>query len=300
MSLADPVAFAKDFIAGGVAAAISKTAVAPIERVKLLLQVQHISKQISEEKRYKGIIDCFVRIPREQGVLAYWRGNMANVIRYFPTQALNFAFKDKYKQIFLGGVDKSTQFWRYFLGNLASGGAAGATSLCFVYPLDFARTRLAADVGKAGHEREFTGLGNCIAKIFKSDGMTGLYRGFGVSVQGIIIYRASYFGFFDTAKGYLPNPKNTPFLISWAIAQTVTTGAGIISYPFDTVRRRMMMQSGRAKADIVYKNTMHCWAVIYKTEGGKAFFKGAFSNVLRGTGGALVLVLYDEIKNFLF
>ncbi|XP_049784524.1 ADP,ATP carrier protein 2-like [Schistocerca cancellata] len=300
MSLADPVAFAKDFIAGGVAAAISKTAVAPIERVKLLLQVQHISKQISEEKRYKGIIDCFVRIPREQGVLAYWRGNMANVIRYFPTQALNFAFKDKYKQIFLGGVDKNTQFWRYFLGNLASGGAAGATSLCFVYPLDFARTRLAADVGKAGHEREFSGLGNCIAKIFKSDGMTGLYRGFGVSVQGIIIYRASYFGFFDTAKGYLPNPKNTPFLISWAIAQTVTTGAGIISYPFDTVRRRMMMQSGRAKADIVYKNTMHCWAVIYKTEGGKAFFKGAFSNVLRGTGGALVLVLYDEIKNFLF
>ncbi|XP_046998812.1 ADP,ATP carrier protein 2-like [Schistocerca americana] len=300
MSLADPVAFAKDFIAGGVAAAISKTAVAPIERVKLLLQVQHISKQISEEKRYKGIIDCFVRIPREQGVLAYWRGNMANVIRYFPTQALNFAFKDKYKQIFLGGVDKNTQFWRYFLGNLASGGAAGATSLCFVYPLDFARTRLAADVGKAGSEREFTGLGNCIAKIFKSDGMTGLYRGFGVSVQGIIIYRASYFGFFDTAKGYLPNPKNTPFLISWAIAQTVTTGAGIISYPFDTVRRRMMMQSGRAKADVVYKNTMHCWAVIYKTEGGKAFFKGAFSNVLRGTGGALVLVLYDEIKNFLF
>lgn len=88
-----------------------------------------------------GMVDCFVRIPKEQGVLAYWRGNMANVIRYFPTQALNFAFKDKYKQIFLANVDKNTQFWRYFMGNLASGGAAGATSLCFVYPLDFARTR---------------------------------------------------------------------------------------------------------------------------------------------------------------
>jgi len=216
MSLADPVAFLKDFIAGGVAAAISKTAVAPIERVKLLLQVQHISKQISEEQRYKGMVDCFVRIPKEQGFLSYWRGNFANVIRYFPTQALNFAFKDKYKQVFLGGVDKKTQFWRYFMGNLASGGAAGATSLCFVYPLDFARTRLAADVGKGSTQREFTGLGNCIAKIFKTDGIVGLYRGFGVSVQGIIIYRAAYFGFFDTAKGMLPDPKNTPFLISWA------------------------------------------------------------------------------------
>jgi len=83
------------------------------------------------------------------------------------------------------------------------------------------------------------------------------------------------------------------------LLQVVTTVAGIISYPFDTVRRRMMMQSGRAKSDILYKNTLHCWATIYKSEGGNAFFKGAFSNVLRGTGGALVLVLYDEIKNLI-
>lgn len=61
--------------------------------------------------------------------------------RYFPTQALNFAFKDKYKLLFLNNVDKDKQFWRFFAGNLASGGAAGATSLLIVYPLDFARTR---------------------------------------------------------------------------------------------------------------------------------------------------------------
>lgn len=300
MSAFDPVSFAKDFVAGGISAAISKTAVAPIERVKLLLQVQHASKQITADKHYKGIIDAFVRIPREQGVLSYWRGNLANVIRYFPTQALNFAFKDKYKQVFLGGVDKKTQFWRYFAGNLASGGAAGATSLCFVYPLDFARTRLAADVGKGAAEREFSGLGNCLAKIFKSDGIYGLYRGFNVSVQGIIIYRAAYFGFYDTAKGMLPDPKNTPLVISWLIAQTVTTVSGIISYPFDTVRRRMMMQSGRAKNDRMYKNTIDCWVKIAKAEGSNAFFKGALSNVFRGTGGAFVLVLYDELKAFLF
>jgi solute carrier family 25 (adenine nucleotide translocator) protein 4/5/6/31 len=300
MALTDPVAFAKDFIAGGVAAAISKTAVAPIERVKLLLQVQHASKQLSKDQQYKGMVDCFVRIPREQGFLSFWRGNLANVIRYFPTQALNFAFKDKYKQVFLGGVDKKTQFWRYFAGNLASGGAAGATSLCFVYPLDYARTRLAADVGKGAGTREFNGLGDCIMKTFRSDGLVGLYRGFNVSVQGIIIYRAAYFGFFDTAKGMLPDPKKTPLVISWAIAQAVTTVAGIMSYPFDTVRRRMMMQSGRRGADIMYTGTIDCWKKIAAQEGGKAFFKGAFSNVLRGTGGAFVLVLYDEIKAFLF
>jgi len=296
----DPMSFAKDFLAGGVAAAISKTAVAPIERVKLLLQVQHASKQIAKDQQYKGMVDCFIRIPKEQGALAYWRGNLANVIRYFPTQALNFAFKDKYKQIFLGGVDKKKQFWRFFVGNLASGGAAGATSLCFVYPLDFARTRLAADIGKSGGEREFKGLGDCLVKIFKNDGLVGLYRGFGVSVQGIIIYRAAFFGLYDTAKGMLTDPKNTPLVVSWAIAQCVTTVSGIISYPFDTVRRRMMMQSGRKGADIMYTSTLDCWKKIAKQEGSGAFFKGAFSNVLRGTGGALVLVLYDEIQVFLF
>lgn len=78
---------------------------------------------------------------------------------------------------------------------------------------------MAADVGKAGAEREFSGLGNCLTKIFKADGIGGLYRGFGVSVQGIIIYRAAYFGFYDTARGMLPDPKKTPFLVSWGIAQ---------------------------------------------------------------------------------
>jgi len=293
----DPMSFAKDFLAGGVSAAVSKTAVAPIERVKLLLQVQAASKQIAVENQYKGIIDCFVRIPKEQGIGAFWRGNLANVIRYFPTQALNFAFKDVYKQIFLGGVDQKTQFWRYFMGNLGSGGAAGATSLCFVYPLDFARTRLGADVGR-GAERQYNGLVDCLKKTVKSDGIVGLYRGFSVSVQGIIIYRAAYFGCFDTAKSMVPKEQSN-FFTSWAIAQVVTTASGIISYPFDTVRRRMMMQSGRAKSDIMYKNTLDCWVKISKQEGTGAFFKGAFSNVLRGTGGALVLVFYDEIQKII-
>lgn len=285
-----------DLASGGTAAAISKTAVAPIERVKLLLQVQDASSTIAVDKRYKGIIDVLVRVPKEQGFAALWRGNLANVIRYFPTQALNFAFKDTYKKMFLEGLDKKKDFWKFFAGNLASGGAAGATSLCFVYPLDFARTRLAADVGK-GANREFKGLLDCLVKVAKHDGPIGLYRGFFVSVQGIIIYRAAYFGLFDTAKMVLASEGNLNFFIAWAIAQVVTVGSGILSYPWDTVRRRMMMQSGRK--DVLYKNTLDCAKKIIKNEGLSAMFKGALSNVFRGTGGALVLAIYDEIQKFL-
>jgi len=293
----DTKKFAIDLASGGCAAAVSKTAVAPIERVKLLLQVQDASSTISVDKRYKGIIDVLVRVPKEQGFAALWRGNLANVIRYFPTQALNFAFKDTYKKLFLDGVDKKKQFWTFFAGNLASGGAAGATSLCFVYPLDFARTRLAADVGK-GESREFKGLADCLVKIAKSDGPIGLYRGFFVSVQGIIIYRAAYFGMFDTAKSvFTTGDQKLNFFAAWGIAQVVTIGSGILSYPWDTVRRRMMMQSGRK--DILYKNTLDCALKIVKNEGISAMFKGALSNVFRGTGGALVLAIYDEIQKYI-
>ena len=292
----DPLSFFKDFMAGGVSAAVSKTVVAPIERVKLLLQVQAASKQIAAQDQYKGIVDAFVRIPKEQGIRSFWRGNLVNVIRYFPTQALNFAFKDRYKQVFMSGIDKKTQFGKWFLANLASGGAAGASSLCFVYPLDYARTRLSADVGKSAAEREYTGLGNCLVKTFKTDGFIGLYRGFNMSIQGIIVYRAAYFGLYDTARGMLPDAKKTPLVVNWMIAQCVTTFAGIVSYPLDTVRRRMMMQSGRKASEVMYKGTIDCWKKIYQQEGGSAFFKGAFSNIIRGTGGALVLVFYDELK----
>uniref|UniRef100_A0A2R9C655 ADP/ATP translocase n=1 Tax=Pan paniscus TaxID=9597 RepID=A0A2R9C655_PANPA len=274
------VSFAKDSLAGGVAAAISKMAVAPIKRVNLLLQVQHTSKQITADKQYKGIRDCMVCIPKEHGVLS-WCGNLAS--------ALNFTFKDKYKQIFLGGVDKRSQFWCYFAGNLASGGATGATSLCFVYPLDFAHTRVAADVGKAGAEREFRGFGDCLVKIYKSDGIKSLYQGFNVSVQGII-YRAAW-----NASG----SQEHSHCHQLDDAQTVTAVAGLTSYPFDTICCYMMMQSGCKGTDIMYTGTFDCWRKITHDEGSKAVFKGAWSSVLRGMGGTFVLVLYDETKKYM-
>ena len=289
--------FIVDFMMGGVSAAVSKTIVAPIERVKLLLQVQDASSTIKPEDRYNGIGDCFTRVVKEQGVASLWRGNLANVIRYFPTQALNFSFKDLYKKWF-NPYNPKTEPVKFFIGNCASGGAAGATSLCVVYPLDFARTRLAADVGSGG-DREFSGLVDCLMKVAKKDGPQGLYRGFGISVVGIVAYRATYFGMFDTGKAILfPDAKKANVIAMWAFAQVVTVGAGVASYPLDTVRRRLMMDSGRKEK--MYQGTMDCFKRIYLDEGGGAFFKGALSNILRGTGGALVLVFYSKAEALVY
>jgi len=287
--------FVLDFVAGGISAAVSKTVVAPVERVKLLLQIQDAHKFIAKEERYNGMVDCFKRVYKEQGFLSYWRGNVVNVVRYFPTQALNFAFKDKYQAIFLGGVDKKEQFWRFFAGALASGGAAGATSLLVVYPLDFARTRLGADVGKVASEREFKGLIDCVVKSYKSEGLVrGLYPGFLVSVQGIIVYRAFYFGTYDTVKTMFDKPN---ILVKFGIAQAVAVFSVTVSYPFDTVRRRLMMMSGEGEK--MYSGTVDCAKKIVKNEGWLAMFKGNGTNVIRSVGCALVLVCYDEIIHVL-
>merc|ERR1711871_219215 len=141
---------------------------------------------------------------QEQGLGAFWRGNFVNVIRYFPTQAFNFAFKDTIKAMFPKYSSK-TDFGMFFLVNMASGGLAGAGSLCIVYPLDYARTRLASDVGSG--KREFSGLLDCLRKT-AARGPGALYNGFGVSMIGIIPYRGVYFGMFDTLSDLNPYQKD--------------------------------------------------------------------------------------------
>merc|ERR1712001_531932 len=119
--------FLENFMLSGVAAGVSKTAAAPIERVKLLVQNQNeVLKQGILDKPYNGVLDCTQRVLRTEGIYPFWRGNLANVLRYFPTQALNFAFKDTVKE-----ASNATKF----ATNIASGGAAGTMSLLFVYSL---------------------------------------------------------------------------------------------------------------------------------------------------------------------
>ncbi|CAO2047719.1 unnamed protein product [Urochloa humidicola] len=292
--------FMIDFLMGGVSAAVSKTAAAPIERVKLLIQNQdEMIKAGRLSEPYNGIGDCFKRTIKDEGFSSLWRGNTANVIRYFPTQALNFAFKDYFKRLFNFKKDKDG-YWKWFAGNLASGGAAGASSLFFVYSLDYARTRLANDAkaAKGGGERQFNGLVDVYRKTLKSDGIAGLYRGFNISCVGIIVYRGLYFGLYDSIKPVvLTGNLQDNFFASFALGWLITNGAGLASYPIDTVRRRMMMTSGEA---VKYKSSLDAFQQILKKEGPKSLFKGAGANILRAIAGAGVLSGYDQLQILFF
>merc|ERR1712001_519212 len=151
------LSFFENFMLSGVAAGVSKTAAAPIERVKLLVQNQgEMLKQGVLDKPYNGVLDCTRKTMQSEGIGAFWRGNMANVIRYFPTQALNFAFKDTVKAMFKTAKDAPQ--YEKFGKNILSGGVAGSLSLTFVYSLDYCRTRLANDAKSKTGTRQYSGM----------------------------------------------------------------------------------------------------------------------------------------------
>merc|ERR1711862_184272 len=163
-------------------------------------------------------------------------------------------------------------------------------------------TRLASYVGSG--KKTFSGLGDCIAKTMKGPGgVMALYTGFGVSVVGIVRYRGLQLGCFDTITGLNPWKKDKGIMgavTTFAAAQTaITIGAGA-TYPLDTVRRRLQMQSEKPPEEHLYKGTGDCFKKIAAEEGLAAgLYKGFVANIFRSVGGALVLVLYDRAKIYL-
>jgi len=215
-------------------------------------------------------------------------------MRYFPNQALNFAFKDTFKKYF-ANYDPDREFKKFFFGNCLSGGLAGSISLMILHPIDLVRTRLATDnQSTVGGKRKFDGTLDCFKKLYLNEGgIKSLYTGVVVSVVGIFLYRALYFGGYDTVKAKMMN-EETNFFVKWTAAQSITIMSGMCMYPLDTIRRRIIVQSGEATKP--YKNSFDCIRKIYLQEGFTGYYKGFLTNAFRTCGSSIVLVLYDEFQ----
>jgi len=287
-----------DMALGGVSGGIVKTAMAPIERVKLLLQTQDSNPKVisGEVKKYTGIGDCFKRVSSEQGTSAFWRGNLVNCIRYAPQQGSALAFNDQIKRM-APKFDPKTQFWQDFGGKLLAGGVAGGAANVVCYPFDFARTRLASDIGSG--KKSFDGIIDCITKTVKQGGITGLYRGAAVTVAGAFVYRGGQLGLFAQIMDMNPYKQDKGVLGVVAaftcatVARSITTP---FNYPFDTIRRRMMLDSEKPAAERMYRSGVHCFGQVMKNEGFKGMYKGLIPEMVRGLGGPAVLTAYDRIK----
>ena len=275
------------FVAGGISGAVAKTVTAPLEAIKLKLQYT--------EDDDEGALDCARRILEREGWRGFYRGNLANVLRYFPTQAFNFAFKDKIRRL-MPKVDRKKHPWRAFAVNIVSGGIAGAGSLSLVYPLDTARTQLLICTNDDGSPK----YANMMEFVRDWNGdVRKLYEGYVVSVAGIIPFRAIYFIVNDTLRAILPwiRDEGLKGLVSkFTCAQAAALCAAYASFPFDTVRRRLQVDAQRPLGERRYKGNLDCLKKVYRVEGVRALFRGAGYNAVRTVTSALALVAYGELK----
>merc|ERR1711981_1003067 len=284
--------------AGGVSGAVAKTITAPLEKVKLAIQNQDSNPRVlsGEMKRYTGMVDCTKRHISELGASSLWRGNVANCVRYVPTAAFNLMFKDTIKGMF-PKYNKNTDFGMFAATQIASGAFAGGVTNTLVYPLIYIRTVLGADLGKV---KKYNSMMDCMQKTIKENGFFSLYNGIGPSTCGIVVYRGAQFGVQDILKAFNPYQKQTTAIALFSkfmVAQLAVSISGIVAYPFDTMQRRLQIEASKPEAEQIYNGMKDCFQKILKDEGAKGFFKGALANILRGTGAAIVLVLYDEIMN---
>ena len=288
-------------LAGGIAGAAAKTCVAPLERIKMLLQVHGMTNTTAAAatSRPPGLLNMAKEILMVDGPVGFWRGNVANVVRIIPTKGILFACNDQYRVLY--GVDpKNPDPLRL----MASGASAGMTSTLLTYPLDLVRSRLmmiSASASATQGGAHYTGILDCFVKTYRQEGVRGLYGGLGPTLTGIIPYAGVSFAAFDVIKEYMPRDEHNKIATQYKLLCGAIAGflSQSVSYPVDTVRRRMQLQ-GCTGGERLYKNAIDCTAQVFRKEGLFAFYRGLSANLLRAAPNtAIQFTAYEQICHWL-
>ena len=288
-------------LAGGTAGAVAKTCVAPLERIKMLLQVHGMTMTSANKKAPSpGIIKVGRDVLMTDGPVGFWKGNIANVIRIIPTKGVLFACNDKYRTLFQVNPQNPD-----VLRLVASGAAAGMTSTLLTYPLDLVRSRLMmmhSGGGGGGGSQQYTGIIDCFSKTIRHEGVRGLYGGLGPTLVGIVPYAGVSFAAFDTMKQYMPKDEQGKIKTQWKLLCGAIAGfvSQTVSYPVDTIRRRLQLQGGLGRSEKLYKNAWSCAYSIFQKEGISAFYHGLTTNLMRAAPNtAIQFTAYEQFCKFL-
>eukprot|EP01129_Flabellula_baltica_P001822 TRINITY_DN1172_c0_g1_i1.p1 TRINITY_DN1172_c0_g1~~TRINITY_DN1172_c0_g1_i1.p1 ORF type:complete len:300 (-),score=57.16 TRINITY_DN1172_c0_g1_i1:785-1684(-) len=286
---------ASQIIAGAGSGMITKTAVAPLERLKILYQVQAMTHG---EKKYKGILNSLKMIFREEGLRGFYKGNGANVVRVIPVYALKFAFNDWFKDIVCRPGQSVKQL---SVGQLMlSGTLAGLFQQSITFPLEFIRTRLS--LSSALGETHYKGIVHCAVVTLKKEGISAFYKGYTPTLLSGAPYVGLQMTFYDLFKRNIPGggfEGNLAFMNSLMCGAMAGLAAQSITFPGDTVRRRMIT-NGIGGKERHYTTTWDCCKKMLANEGWTSFFFGLKANAVRCIPGAAIqFAAYEGLKTFL-
>jgi solute carrier family 25 (adenine nucleotide translocator) protein 4/5/6/31 len=199
--------------------------------------------------------------------------------------------------------------WGRYLCNIHTGG----TTTTVLYPIQYLRTRLAMDMGATPEARKYPrGMRDVFCGTLKTDGVKGLYQGYGLALFGVVVYRALHLGGYDVMKSELlhrlesnnSDTESDSIELSMAqrfvLAQTVSVIAAVVCYPMDSVKRRLMMQACTPITERQYRHTLDCFQKVFRREGVRGFYLGFGPNLVRSVGNAMLLVGYDTVKSLIY
>ncbi|KAI0356157.1 mitochondrial carrier [Trametes cingulata] len=313
------------FIAGGIAGAASRTVVSPLERLKIIQQVQ----PASSDKQYKGVWSSLVRMWQEEGFKGYMRGNGINCLRIIPYSAVQFTTYEQLKKWFTGHgarpLDTPTR--------LCAGALAGITSVCTTYPLDLVRSRLsiatasiplqssATSSGAAQpalvsayhtasasarpvaatvfSPQDLTMWGMTLKVMREEGGVRALYRGLVPTAMGVAPYVGINFASYEALRGIITPPGKSSVhrkLLCGALAGSISQ---TLTYPFDVLRRKMQV-TGMNALGYKYNGALDALRSILRTEGVKGLYRGLWPNLLKVAPSiATSFFTYELVKELL-
>lgn len=218
----------RHLLAGAIAGGVSRTTTAPLDRLKVILQVQSTKQKIS---------DCFKYMLKEGGKKSLWRGNGINVLKIAPETAIKFAAYEQVKRVIRGPENRPLSIFERFV----AGATAGCIAQSTIYPLEVLKTRLA--LRKTG---QYAGMFDAAKKIYCVEGLRSFYRGYIPNILGIIPYAGIDLAVYETLKKkYLSTHSEQEAPQIWlllACGSASSTLGQVCSYPLALVRTRLQAQ----------------------------------------------------------
>ncbi|KAF8902651.1 mitochondrial carrier domain-containing protein [Mucidula mucida] len=311
------------FIAGGCAGAASRTVVSPLERLKIIQQVQ----PQSSSHQYKGVWRSLVRMWQEEGFRGYMRGNGINCLRIVPYSAVQFTTYEQLKKWFTQQGTRELDTPK----RLASGALAGITSVCSTYPLDLVRARLSiatasipvsvqpntkpilssSEALRAGYHTaartsnytaaEMTIWGMTLKIMREEGGIRGLYRGLIATAVGVAPYVGINFAAYELLRGILTPPGQSSVPRKLACGALAGSISQTLTYPFDVLRRKMQVTGMKSSGlGIQYTGAFDALRGIIRKEGIRGLYRGLWPNLLKVAPSiATSFFTYELVKDFL-
>ncbi|XP_021769071.1 mitochondrial substrate carrier family protein B-like isoform X1 [Chenopodium quinoa] len=287
-------------LAGGIAGAVSKTCTAPLARLTILFQVQGMHSDVATLKK-ACIWKEASRIMHEEGLRAFWKGNLVTIAHRLPYSSVSFYSYERYKnllQSFPGLESSSENIGAHIFVRLTGGFLAGVTSAAATYPLDLVRTRLAAQTNVTYYK----GIWHALHTISKEEGVFGLYKGIGATLLSVGPNIAISFSVYETLRSYwqLQRPQDSTVLVSLACGSISGVASSTAIFPIDLVRRRMQLEGAGGRARVYNTGIFGTFKHIIRTEGLKGLYRGIlpeFYKVVPSVG--IVFMTYETMKKFL-